>query len=156
LYNIYRISADVDNLFAEKFSSLKRWHAYSLLLKSYKMFHAKGNPFWMKAVFYEDKMVVIVFKDSKLQMVQTFYYQDRKDVLYYLLNCCKQFELDPEKLILELSGFIDKQSALFNELQKYFLNISFEQIDYSINVTEELKEYPLHYFSSLLRMAVCV
>jgi|SRR5579871_2017145 len=156
LYNVYRVSSDVDALFRQKFSSVKTWHAYSLLLKSYKMFHAKENPLWMNAVFYEDRMIVSVFKDSKLQLIQTFVYQDRKDVLYHLLNCCQQFDIDKEKLVLEISGLIDKQSALFTELQKYFLNISFEEINGNIVITDELKEYPLHYFSSLLRMAVCV
>jgi hypothetical protein len=156
LYNVYRVSSDVDALFRQKFSSLKTWHAYSLLLKSYKMFHAKENPLWMNAVFYEDRMIVSIFKDSKLQLIQAFVYQDRKDVLYQLLNCCEQFDINPEEIALAISGLIDKQSALFTELQKYFLNISFEEINGDIVITDELKEYPLHYFSSLLRMAVCV
>ncbi|MBS1915991.1 MAG: DUF3822 family protein [Bacteroidetes bacterium] len=156
LYNVYRVSSDIDLLFRQKFSAAKTWHAYSLLLKSYKMFHAKENPLRMNAVFYEDRMIVSLFKNSKLQLIQTFVYQDRKDVLYHLLNCCKQFNINTEEVMLELSGLIDKQSALFTELQKYFLNISFEEISSEIIITDELKEYPLHYFSSLLRMAVCV
>jgi len=35
------------------------------------------------------------------------------------------------------------------------LSIEFEEIDESIKVTDELKELPLHYFSSILKMAVC-
>jgi len=61
-----------------------------------------------------------------------------------------------DEIILELSGLIEKQSELYNELQKYFLNISFDHMEDSIKITDELREYPLHYFSSLLKMAICV
>jgi hypothetical protein len=57
--------------------------------------------------------------------------------------------------VLLVGGLIDKQSTLSTELHKYFLHIYFEQIDESIKVTDELRELPLHYFSSILKMAVC-
>jgi hypothetical protein len=63
--------------------------------------------------------------------------------------------LDQEGVKLLVGGLIDRQSALSTELNKYFLKIHFEEIDESIKVTDELKELPLHYFSSILKMAVC-
>jgi hypothetical protein len=120
------------------------------------MFVAKDEEEYMKTVFYSDKMVVIIFKNGQLQLIQTFPYHDSKDPAYHLLNCCQQLKLDPEKLVFEASGLVERQSALYNELYKYFLQLSFEHIEDNIIITDELKEYPLHYFSSLLKMAVCV
>ena len=120
------------------------------------MFTSKEAPQYLKTFFYTDKMIVMICKGGQLQLIQTFAYQDSKDAAYNLLNCCEQLHLKQEEVVVDLAGLIERKSALHEELQKYFLNISFDHMDDSIKVTDELREYPLHYFSSLLKMAICV
>jgi hypothetical protein len=110
----------------------------------------------VKVFFYPEKIVVMIFKSGKLQLIQTFSYQDSKDIAYHLLNCCRQLNLSQEQTLFELSGLIEQNSTLFEELNKYFLHLHFENIEDSIKMTDELKEFPRHYFSSLLKMAICV
>src|SRR6202030_1829347 len=76
LHNVYRIPADVHILLQQRFTSGRYWHFYSLLLKSHKMFTAKEEAEFLKAIFYSDKMVVIVLKYGQLQLIQTFPYHD--------------------------------------------------------------------------------
>ena len=156
LHNVYRIPTGVHRLLQQKFHDGKYWHFYSLQLKCHKMFNEKEQEQFLKLFFYSDKMIVIICRNGILQLIQTFSYQDSKDVAYHLLNCCHQLNLNQETIIMELSGLIERQSELYNELQKYFLNISFDNIGDNIMVTDELREYPLHYFSPLLKMAICV
>jgi len=156
LYNIYRIPAGVHRLLQQKFPNGKYWHFYSLQLKCHKMFNIKEEAQYLKAFFYADKMIALACKSGELQLIQTFQYHDSKDVAYNLLNCCQQLNMSQEEIKLELSGLIEKQSALYNELQKYFLHVSFDNMEDSIKITDELREFPLHYFSSLLKMAICV
>jgi hypothetical protein len=148
LFNVYR-------LLQQTFTAGKYWHFYSLLLKSFKMFDSTDPEDCIKVIFYSDKMVALVVRGGKVHLVQTFLYQDTKDVIYHLLNVCRQLGLNQEEVKLLVGGLIDRQSALSTELFKYFLRIQFEEIDESIRVTDELKELPLHYFSSILKMAVC-
>jgi hypothetical protein len=155
LFNVYRIRPELHQLLQQTFSAGKYWHYYSLMLKSYKMFDSTDKESCIKVIFYADKMVVLVIRDGRPLLVQTFPYQDTKDVAYHLLNCCHQLGLEQERVRLLVGGLIDRQSALSAELSKYFLRIDFEAIDESIKVTDELKELPLHYFSSILKMAVC-
>jgi len=155
LFNVYRISPDLHQLLQQTFTAGKYWHYYSLLLKSYKMFDSTDMEDCLKVIFYADKMVVLVVRKAKVHLVQTFLYQDTKDVIFHLLNCCQQLDLNQEAVKLLVGGLIDRQSALSTELFKYFLRIQFEEIDESIKVTDELKELPLHYFSSILKMTVC-
>jgi Protein of unknown function (DUF3822) len=155
LFNVYRISPDLHQLLQQNFTAGKYWHYYSLLLKSYKMFDSTDIEDCLKVIFYADKMVVLVVREGKVHLVQTFLYQDTRDVIFHLLNCCRQLDLNQETVKLLVGGLIDKQSALSTELFKYFLRIQFEEIDESIKVTDELKELPLHYFSSILKMTVC-
>jgi hypothetical protein len=155
LFNVYRISPDLHQLMQQFFTTGKYWHYYSLLLKCYKMFDSAEREDCIKVIFYSDKMVVLVLRTGKVQLVQTFLYQDSKDVAYHLLNCCRQIGLNQESVRVLVGGLIDRQSALNTELLNYFLQVQFEGIDESIRVTDELRELPLHYFSSLLKMAVC-
>ncbi|HZE85656.1 MAG TPA: DUF3822 family protein [Puia sp.] len=155
LFNVYRISPDVHQLLQQQFSAGKYWHYYSLLLKSYKMFDSAEQNDCIKVIFYSDKMITLVLKEGKIHLVQTFHYHDTKDVAYHLLNCCRQLAISQENVLLLVGGLIDRNSALSEELHKYFLRVTFEEIDESIKVTDELKELPLHYFSSILKMAVC-
>jgi hypothetical protein len=155
LFNVYRISPDLHHLLQNQFTAGKYWHYYSLLLKSYKMFDSVDDQDSLKVIFYSDKMVALAIKKGVVHLMQTFHYQDTKDVAYHLLNCCHQLGLNQEEVRLLVGGLIDRQSALSTELHKYFLQITFEEIDESIKVTDELKELPLHYFSSILKMAVC-
>jgi hypothetical protein len=155
LFNVYRISPDIHHLLQHQFTAGKYWHYYSLMLKTYKMFDSTDPADCIKVIFYADKMVALIVRDGKVHLVQTFLYQDTKDVAYHLLNCCRQLGIRQEEVRLLVGGLIDRQSTLSEELHKYFLKISFEQIDESIRITDELKELPLHYFSSILKMAVC-
>jgi len=156
LHNVYRIPASIHRLMEQKFHTGRYWHLYSLQLKCHKMFTAKEEPQFLKTLFYADKMILLAFRNGQLLLSQTFSYQDAKDVAYHLLNCCAQLGMSQEELLLEVSGLIERQSVLHNELLKYFVHVQFEQMEDSIKVTDEMKEFPLHYFSSLLKMAVCV
>jgi Protein of unknown function (DUF3822) len=155
-HNVYRVPARIHFLMQEKFKSARYWHFYSLQLKCYKMFTAKEEASYLKAFFYPDKMIVMACKSGQLQLIQHFAYQDSKDVLYNLLNCCHQLDMNRQDLVLELSGMIEKKSALYEDLELYFLNIRFDGMEDSIKMTDELMQYPNHFFASLLKMSICV
>ncbi|MEJ0079851.1 MAG: DUF3822 family protein [Puia sp.] len=110
----------------------------------------------MKAFFYPDKMVVMVCKAGQLQLIQHFDYTDSKEVLYNLLNICHQLNLNREELVLEISGMIEKKSVLYEDLELYFLQIRFDSMEDSIKMTDELMQFPHHFFASILKMTICV
>lgn len=157
LYNVYRIPGDVNDFLLEKFPEAKNWHKYSLLLKSHKMFNVREYLNFIKVIFYSEKIITLIFRDHQLQLVQSFVFQDANDVVYHLLNCCKQFKMNAEEVVLQVSGLIDRQSAIYNELLKYFLHFLFDEVDDSIFIADNIKGlYPAHYYSSFLKTVVCV
>jgi len=155
MYTIYRIPREVHSFLQRKFSAGKYWHFYSLLL--YSTVENKNPPeFSFRLFFYPDKFVVAVFNDVEPCLLQSFSYQVPEDVSYYLLNICKQLSIDPTIVQLYLSGLIDIDSALYSEVFRYFLNIEWDSTGTSAWKNDGLKEYPAHYFSPLLQMALCV
>jgi len=156
-HNVYRVQADVHALFQQKFNAGKYWHVYSLWLSSLKNFpqEADANQPQMHVLFYPDKMLVTVFSEGKLQLVQTFLYQVAEDVVYYLLNICNQLDVSPELVLLTLSGYVQDDSALVTEVKKYFLFCNTDQVPTTFS-GEVFNPLPAHFFSPLLKMALCV
>lgn len=107
----------------------------------------------IKVQFYYKHIIVGVMKNSQLHLVQFFNYQTPEDVLYYLLNICQQLSLHTAQVVLEISGMIDLQSALYNELNKYFATIAMEEVNMK-NLPQDFHHYPPHYLSPFFNLAV--
>jgi hypothetical protein len=106
--------------------------------------------------FKTDEFSVVVVRENKLLLCQTFAYTAPEDVLYYLLKCCQQLNLSQQRVQLCLSGLIEKDSALYRELYKYFINLEFESLAKEIKLTTALTIHPEHYYSSISKLAACV
>ena len=152
LYNVYRLPSGLHSSISRKFLSGKFWHLYTVILKNSSS-QQSGTIF---TDFKTDEFSVVVVKENKLLLCQTFAYTAPEDVLYYLLKCCEQLNLSQQEVQLLLSGLIEKDSALYRELYKYFINLEFESLAREIKLTTALTIHPEHYYSSISKLAACV
>ncbi|HUQ64559.1 MAG TPA: DUF3822 family protein [Flavitalea sp.] len=155
IQNVYTVSRDLHTLCRDKFRGGQYWHLYTMILRWSKQSELNSGSF-ARVIFYNDKFITAFFIDGALQLMQTFSYQTPEDASYYLLLICKQFNVDPAHLVLNISGLIDTQSALYSELIKYFEEVHYEGVPSTYGTNGILEEYPSHYFSPLLRMSLCV
>ena len=142
---VYVISNEVSEWLNKKFPSASFFHNYSVPIQNIN----SDKDFSID--FRTDEFSLIVTKENKLLLAQTFFYSSPDDVIYYLLKAAIQFSLYPKKIKLFLSGLIEKESALFKELYQYFLNIEFRNTTWQ---TDE-NEYPSHFFTSLNDLIQC-
>ncbi len=154
LYNIYRVPREVHSLLQQKFAAGKYWHYYTLLLSGIDREELPAEMF--KVIMAADRFVVVVSREKALQLIQTYTYQTPDDVSYHLLALCQQFGTDPEQLSLTVSGLIDEQSILYQELLKYFSKVEWDHVGSEVSLDEMFSSFPAHYFSPLLKMALCV
>ncbi|MGB8192050.1 MAG: DUF3822 family protein [Chitinophagaceae bacterium] len=156
-HTTYRIPADVHSLFQHSFNTGKYWHIYTLWLASLKNFppEAEDNQAQLYVLFYPDRMLVAVYKNTQLQLVQTFEYQVAEDVVYYLLNICRQLQLSAEEALVVVSGYAQHDSPLFTEMRKYFMHCRLDEAPATFT-TQVFDPLPAHFFSPLLKMALCV
>ncbi len=157
VYNVYRIPPEIHQLFQQKFSASTYWHYYTLQLSFFDV--EKESPadmVRMRIVFYADKFIVGAFRDGELLIFQSFFYQTPEDVSYYLLTILDAHDAKPEDVIVKISGLIDEDSILYTELMKYFAHLVWDGLPETIDPEGILKAYPRHYFSPLVRMALCV
>ena len=152
MYVVYKVSAQLHDSLNRRLPSGKFWHLNSVLLKNQSL----NSGDIINVDFKTDCYSVIVFKEGRLQLTQTFPYTVPEDVLYYLLKICQEFTLSQQKVKIVLSALIEKDSAIYRELFQYFIELEFETLPDSIKVDKVFIDYPAHYFTTISKLAQCV
>ncbi len=148
-YNTYRVPASVLKVMSIHFPNAETAHQYSVLLR--KMKAEEGNKLLL--IFYSQKIVVVLKNNSLVQFINTIYYNTPEDVSYALLNICAQY--NASDVSVEVYGFVEKESALFREIYKYFESVAFATLPLDYNYKEEILQHPHHFFSHLFAINSC-
>ena len=146
----YALPQSVHSALSGRFPNAEFIHAYTPPLKIYNGFVATDQ---IDLHFSTQRFRVLVKKDSAVMLAQTYSYRTPLDVVYYLLKLCYEFGLDQKEVFLVISGLVEKESALYDELHNYFLNLHFAQ-PHHYHLPEE--KHPHYYFASLYNLAACV
>lgn len=150
LKNVYGVPAEVYDWTHAHFQSGTPAHAYTVGLNQVEVTDFEGS---LVVDFRTDDFSLIVTRANKLLMAQTFPYSTPADVIYYLLDICRQFSFTQETVRVTISGLVDQQSVLYRELYNYFLHLRFREPLWTIPQNEE--NYPAHFFTSLNDLARC-
>lgn len=149
VYNCYRIPNGISEVIQNQYPEAVCTHQYSLLLK--KTVEDKNK---LQVIFYAKKLIVILILNGKHQLIQSFDYRTPEDVSYILLNICHQFQIS--SINVEISGLLEENSALYKEIYKFFMDIEFTKLPDEANYSEEIKQFPSHYFSYIFALNSCV
>jgi hypothetical protein len=150
LHTVYRIPAAIKNVFSNWFPFSIQNHQSSLLINFEKV---QRNLLY--CIFYPGSVTVMLRKNGQLQVIQNFEFSVPEDVAYHLLNVCSKFEAAMPTTLM-LSGMVDNNSILYNELYKYFLQMEFAGLPGNFNYPAAIQQQPAHYFSHLFATALCV
>jgi hypothetical protein len=148
LYNIYRINRGIIEPIMEKFPGALTFHQHTVLVRQKTI---EGDSLLL--LIYPRKIVVRAVKNSKIILVNSYEYQVIEDVSYSLLNICQVNDL--ENCQVTLGGLVEKDSAIYKDIHKYFTDVSFAQPENDIIATPENSHVPVHYYSSLSGVAAC-
>ncbi len=150
LHNVYAVKKELFEWLKRRFPSASFYHNYSVRIKL-----PAGDADRILVDMQTDEFSVIAVKANKLIVAQTYSYSSPADILYYLLKICEQFGLSQRETELCIAGLIERESALFRELNQYFMNASFREPIWEIPGMDE-RQYPSHFFTPLNDLARCV
>ena len=150
LVNAYSLPSSIYEIVEERFSPSQYFHVYTTGLKVNNGF---GAPDQIELCFTTQFFRVLVKKNNEIYLAQTYAYKTPLDVVYFLLKICYEFQMNQSLVVLVISGLVDQDSALYQELHHYFLNLNFTQEP--LYVLPE-NEHPHYYFNSLYNLAACV
>jgi hypothetical protein len=148
---VYSTDKQTASVFNYIFPTHTDKHLYSLL-PGIAGLHSNG----LYCIFFNSSFTVLLLKEGKLQVVQTYSYKSPEDVVYYLLHVCESFDAEVNNTTVYLNGMISLDSRLYSEISKYFLEIDFGSLPGTITYPEGIHEYPAHFFSYLVALSQCV
>ena len=146
--NAYRIPVQVREVIEKNLAMVTVEHTFSNILRTIFSKEISPSNSIINAQFYKTHFIVTVINGGQLQLINAYQYNNDDDVLYHLLNICNQLNL--KGVLLKVCGMIDLKSSLYGHLQKYFTNLSVEEI---IVPDMDLQEYAASYFTPFFKLA---
>lgn len=116
---VYIPYANVNNYFFDRYGSFDFYHSTTLLLKtllkSYAHTHTPTVVAHIKKGFFD----LVVLKNQKLSLINTYPIATTEDFLYYLLFAYEQLGLDRNEVPLSFMGAVDGNSPLVDKAYTY-------------------------------------
>jgi Protein of unknown function (DUF3822) len=148
--NHYAVDAGLASLLNKRFPKGEWWHVQSLLLTKTAAGEAR-----ITATISFNEVQLTVERNGNWLLLQSYSYHTPEDVLYYILNSMQQLELTQEETTVYLQGMIDQQSALYDVLYLYILNLKLkDELQFSFPPATD--EHPVHLSASLDQVLSCV
>lgn len=119
---VYRVCSVISQTLHRKFEAPEIKHIYTKIIE--RLFRGDEVPgSLVKVQLYYSHFILVFMLGRKLQLIQTFHYTTSEDVVYYILDVCRRFDIGEDELSLEVSGIIDPKTALYDGLKKHFKNV---------------------------------
>ncbi|MFU8842292.1 MAG: DUF3822 family protein [Bacteroidales bacterium] len=155
-YIVYEVHKAFSDLWADFFPAhTLNCHAGRLI--DLVMLMNKNSPF-QKRVFINVRksyVDIAVHEGNKLLFFNSFAFRTREDFIYYVIFVMEQLAIHPEETEWMLSGFIDRDTPMFDILYKYVKNIRFLSGSDAFKYSYHFDEIPEHYFFNLINSRLC-
>lgn len=148
IQNDYDVPLPLHEWLSNKFKQASFIHQGAVLNKKEELTAPGGL---LLVDFRENDFFVLAVKAQEIILNNVYEYSTPADVLFYVLKICTVFSLKQPEVDLQLSGLVEKDSALYKELYQYFINISFRDATWQAPANE----YPAHFFTSLNDLVLC-
>ena len=123
---IYAYNKDLYDVVSSRFSNMKMGNFATLQIPFYLKSSEDNKPYVYCQIYHSYFQIIIIDK-SKLILYNHFNYSTAEDLLYYIVFCMEQLNLNPEFTKLRLSGDLEKDDIL-NLLKDYIRDV--ETLDF--------------------------
>lgn len=104
---------------------------------------------------YNEDFDLLVLEQGKLKLCNNYVYKSAEDVAYYTLFVMDQLSLNPETIVLNLSGKVDGKSPLLRLLRKYIRFVNILNYNEGLKLSYALSEVNPHMFTDILNPMLC-
>ena len=151
---LFDIPQDWAQTMLHLFPSASFHHKYSRLFSNWTEGSDIAPDTFLHAMFYQQHFILVVVKQKKLNLLNSFSYYTPEDALYHLLNVCERLGIDKNITPVFVSGLIDPESGLYKQLHQYISDLRTRDFPTAQLRAEGFREYPSHFFSSFCNAVV--
>jgi hypothetical protein len=98
---------------------------------------------------------ILIYDQEKLSFFNSFRYQTRDDLFYYLFFVLEQLGLQAEDLDAMLFGEVSIKTEFYKKIKLYVKSLSFGPRNDLYKYSDAFDEVPHHYFYNLLNLNAC-
>jgi len=154
-YNIYSIP----DFITDTFSGLKnvQFKHFSSALIETALIEAKREKALslINVHILPSSFQVVVIKNQKLELYNSFTYQSSEDFIYYLLFVLDQLNINNEEATIKLTGEVEKNSVIYTILHKYIKTLNFGIRPENLTFSYIFEETPKHFHYALFNQFLC-
>ena len=122
IINVYIPYVNLNNFLIDKVGEFSFQHSSGVLIQELLNKETNNLAEKVHVAVSHQYFELIVTKGDQLLLFNGFNYHTNEDVLYYILFCMEQLQLDPNHVQLDLLNEID--SDLFNTIYTYVRNVN--------------------------------
>ncbi|WP_034886221.1 DUF3822 family protein [Gillisia sp. JM1] len=138
LVNVYIPYTNINNYFFDKYGEFEFRNNISVLIEAVLAKNTESKNAQVYLNDYSSYYDLVIVKQNKLLLANTFQYDTKEDFIYYLLFTAEQLQIDPSEFNLWLLGDISKDSDNFNIAYTYVKYIDF--LTPAFNFTSKLEQ----------------
>ena len=98
---------------------------------------------------------MIVIEGNNLKFYNSFAYDTKEDLAYYVLFVFEQLKLNPESMALQIMGEIERKSDNYSFLYQYIRNFGFVNRNVGFDYSYYIEELPGHFHYNLFSQYHC-
>ena len=122
--NVYIPYVNINNYLFQNFGEFEYKHHSTVFIE--KLLEKKKNTAkTMHVNVSRATLDIVVLKEGKLVLYNTFDYNSKEDFMYYILFVAEQLEMNPEEFLLYFTGAIELNSAIYKITYTYIKNVKF-------------------------------
>jgi hypothetical protein len=148
--NVYSPFTVVNDFLFEKFGEFTFKHFSSVLIENFIEQSSSTQELKMFVHVQGDQFEIVVVENKKLILYNSFQYQTKEDLVYYILFVAEQLKQNPEDFDLELYGEIEPYSEIYALIYKYVRNVYFGKRLEKFQYSHELDGVNEHDFFALI------
>ncbi len=125
--NVFVPYMNINNYLFELYGEFEYKHASTILLERAlsDIRNREKDKIYLNVEPFHFEMVVV--KKGQLQLYNTFEYYTKEDFIYFILFAIEQLKLNPETVIVKLTGHILKNDPLWQILYTYIRYVEFDR-----------------------------
>lgn len=123
--NVFVPYVNINNHLFEVYGEFDYMHASTIFLENIlkEVDPTDGDMMYINVARLHFEMAVVT--NGKLQLYNTYDYFTKEDFIYFVLFSIEQLKLNPETLIVKLSGDVVKDDVLYQLLYTYIRHVEF-------------------------------
>ena len=125
LVNVYIPYVNANNFLFEYFGAFEYQHYSSILVSTLLNKAPWKKEACMFVHKHKEHFEIVVLKNRKLLLYNTFTYTAPEDLIYYILFTAEQLDMDPGTFPLYLLGTITEGDAFYEAARTYIRNVVF-------------------------------